>query len=99
MVEIKWTQQSIEDINNIADYIAKDSVKFANLQVERIFERVEILKSTPLSGRIVPEINNLKIRELILGNYRIIYKVLNKRRIDILTVHHSARLLSNSPAF
>jgi toxin ParE1/3/4 len=99
MVEIKWTQQSIEDINNIADYIAKDAVNFANLQVERIFERVEILKSTPLSGRIVPEINNLKIRELILGNYRIIYKVLNKRRIDILTVHHSARLLSNSPAF
>jgi toxin ParE1/3/4 len=99
MVEIKWTQQSIEDINNIADYIAKDSVKFANLQVERIFERVEILKITPLSGRIVPEINNLKIRELILGNYRIIYKVLNKKRIDILTVHHSARLLSNSPAF
>jgi len=98
MVEVNWTLQSVEDINSIAEYIAKDSLKYAKLQVERIFARVEILETAPLSGRIVPELNITKIRELILGNYRIIYKVINKNRIDILTVHHSARLLSNSPA-
>jgi len=95
MVEIKWTFQSVDDINSIADYIAKDSFKYANLQIKRIFARAEILNKTPLSGRIVPELNNPKIRELILGNYRIIYKIINKKRIDILTVHHSARQLIN----
>jgi mRNA-degrading endonuclease RelE of RelBE toxin-antitoxin system len=33
------------------------------------------------------------IRELILGNYRIIYRIISEERIDILTVHHSAKLL------
>jgi toxin ParE1/3/4 len=99
MAEINWTLQAIEDIDNIADYIAKDSLKYASLQVERIFNHAEILAKKPEIGRVVPEINNNKIRELILGNYRIIYKVINKNRIDILTVHHSARLIKNSPAF
>ncbi|MFH0892915.1 MAG: type II toxin-antitoxin system RelE/ParE family toxin [Bacteroidota bacterium] len=93
MVEINWSFQSIEDINNIAEYIAKDSKKYAVLQTERIFSRVAILEKSPLSGRIVPELNIPKFREVILGNYRIIYKIVSKKRIDILTVHHSARLL------
>ena len=58
------------------------------IEVKRIFKRVEILETAPLLGRIVPELNITKIRELILGNYRIIYKIINKKRIDILTREH-----------
>jgi plasmid stabilization system protein ParE len=42
-------------------------------------------------GRIVPEIEIVEIRELIEGNYRIIYRIFSKESIEILTVHHSAR--------
>jgi len=42
---------------------------------------------------MVPEIEDESIRELILGSYRIIYKIVSQERIDILTVHHSARML------
>ncbi len=91
MVEIRWTPQAIEDINNIAEYIAKDSIKYAKIQTERFFEATEILSTKPSVGRIVPEIKKPNIRELILGNYRIIYKIINANRIDILTIHHSAR--------
>ena len=99
MVEIRWTEQALEDIENIAEFIAKDSVKYAKIQVYRFFERTEILKSQPQSGRIVPEIGDKKIRELIMGNFRIIYRLVSERRVDILTVHHSRRLLKNNPAF
>lgn len=91
MVEIRWTPQAIDDINNIAEYISKDSIKYAKIQTERFFDATEILKTQPTVGRIVPEIEKPTIRELILGNYRIIYKIINKKRIDILTIHHSAR--------
>jgi len=99
MVEVKWTDQSLEDINNIAEYIAADSEKFASIQVQKFFERVEVLHQYPKIGKVVPEITRENIRELISGNYRIIYKIISKSRIDILTVHHAARLLRNSPVF
>jgi toxin ParE1/3/4 len=54
---------------------------------------VKILKNQQNIGSVVPELNSPKVRELILGNYRIIYEIISKNRIDILTVHHSARLL------
>jgi toxin ParE1/3/4 len=99
MAEVSWTDQAIEDINNIAEFIAKDSEKYAGIQIERFFERVEILETNPLIGRIVPETNTKSIRELVLGNYRIIYVLIHKKRVDILTVHNGYRLLKNSPVF
>jgi toxin ParE1/3/4 len=99
MAEVRWTNQSLDDINNIAEFIAKDSVRYATLQVERFFELSEILEQQPNAGRVVPEFHDETLRELILGNYRLIYLLVSKDRIDILTVHHSRRLLSNNPTF
>lgn len=96
MVEIKWTNQALDDIENIAEYIAKDSTKYAKIQTERFFEVTKILLTKPKAGRVVPEIKKINIRELILGNYRIIYKFINIRHVDILAVHHSARRIKKS---
>ena len=93
MARLNWTELSINDLTNIAEFISKDSFKYATIQIKRIRERARILKTKPFLGRIVPEIQDDSIRELILGNYRIIYKIVSKDRIDILTVHHSAKLL------
>ena len=62
--------------------------------IYRIRNRTDILKKHIYIGRIVPEINREYIRELIEGNYRIIYKIVSKQQIDILTIHHSSRDLS-----
>lgn len=99
MADVKWTPQSLEDVEDIALFIARDSEKYAKLQVHRFFLKTEILQTQPFAGRIVPEIGKKTIRELIQGNYRIIYKIVNANRIDILTVHHSRRLLTNNPVF
>lgn len=95
MVQINWTRLAIEDLKSIFDYIARDSKRYAKIQLVKIKSRTQILKSNPQAGKLVLEIENPNIRELINGNYRIIYKVVNESRIDILTVHHSARDLSN----
>jgi addiction module RelE/StbE family toxin len=93
MVRLTWTDQSISDLVSIAEFISRDSVRYASLTVKNIRDKAQILKTNPLAGRVVPEINDPDIRELIMGNYRIIYSVIAKTQIDILTVHHSARLL------
>ena len=93
MVIVQWTDQSINDIQNIAEFISKDSPKYARLQVNAFFKRCEILERFPHAGRIVPEAGNENIRELIVGAYRIIYHIKNEKSIDILSVHHSYKLL------
>ena len=91
MVRINWTFQAKKDLNAIAEYISKDSKRYAKLQVIRLKNRTRILKIQIRTGKIVPEINQENIRELIEENYRIIYKIVENNQIDILTIHHSAR--------
>ena len=94
MVQIRWTRQSIKDLTDIFEYISIDSKKYAKRQIVRIKAGSQILKTNPRVGKLVPELTKSDFRELIEGNYRIIYKVLNDKHVDILTVHHSARDLS-----
>jgi toxin ParE1/3/4 len=94
MVKINWTPQSKKDLVSIAEFIAQDSVKYAKIQIKRIRERVRQLSKFPNLGRIVPELENPRIRELVLGNYRIIYLIVADGRIDILSIHHSSKLLN-----
>ena len=99
MVKIIWTDSAIQDLNDIGDYISKDSIRYAEVTVEKLFYSVDILIEFPLSGRIVPEFENETIRELIRGNYRIVYQFIDEERISILTVNNCARLISNSTVF
>lgn len=48
---------------------------------------------------MVPEFDDDSIRELIQGNYRIVYQIIDENRIDILTVHNCARLIENAYEF
>ncbi len=93
MVKIEWTPLAFEDLESIFKYIPKDSVFYATRQIDTLINKVNILEEYSLSGRIVPEFNNEFIRELIEGNYRIIYKI-DKEIIYIIRVHHSAKNLT-----
>lgn len=91
-MKVIWTDFAIEDLRSIHDYISQDSKTYADRFVEKLISRVDQLEYLPNSGRVVPEFNNELLRELIEGNYRIIYK-LNSDSIGIVRIHHSARQL------
>jgi plasmid stabilization system protein ParE len=95
MVEIVWTDSAIQDLIEIGDYIGIDSPKYAELTVSTLFDAPSILINHPNAGKIVPEFAKASLRELISGNYRIIYGIVNYERIDILTVHNCSRLVRN----
>ena len=93
MVRIRFTKQSLFDLKEIYDYISYDSKKYAQYQILKIRNSIKILKQYKFAGKIVEEYNDENIREIIEGNYRIIYKILGDDRIDIITIHHGARSL------
>ena len=96
MTQLIWTRQAIEDVQSIKQFIAQDSPHYADLVTQRLIASVERLPALPQSGRIVPEINDPTIREVIQGSYRIVYRLI-REEIHILTVHHAARLLHLEP--
>jgi addiction module RelE/StbE family toxin len=92
VIRIVWSDQSLEDIEDIRRYIQRDSHVYAEMFVDRVFESVERLINYPLSGRVVPEFEDPTLREIILGSYRIVHRV-RQGTISIVTVFHTARLL------
>lgn len=93
MVKIVWTEISLEDLRSIRDYIAQDSKRYATITIDRIYQRSRLIKNNPLIGRIVPEFNNKNIKELIIGNYRLVYRIMNENKVEIVRIYHSSRLL------
>lgn len=91
-MKVVWSPLSIEKLETIAKFIALDKPTAAESWVNDIFDRAELLGSQPESGRQVPELLGTCYREVIFGNYRIIYKVEND--IKILTLRNCRQLLS-----
>jgi toxin ParE1/3/4 len=92
-MKIRWSPLSLNRIVKIAGFIAEDKSDASEQWVDSIFKSVENLMEFPEMGRIVPEIQRKEIREILTGNYRIIYRI-DKDLISVLTVRHGKQLLS-----
>ncbi len=97
-MRIIWTEQAVEKLEEYADYIALDKPNAALKWAEKIQKSVANLQKFPKLGREVPEIRRPEIRELIEGEYRIIYR-LETNIISVLTIYHSKQLLKKSDIF
>lgn len=93
-IEVKWSPEAIEDLEAIAEYIARDSEYYARAVVTEILSVSRRAGEFPLIGRIVPEIGNENIRERFVYSYRLIYQITSEE-IVIVAVMHGKRLLEN----
>jgi toxin ParE1/3/4 len=89
---ITWSQRALQDLEAIADYIAKDSVAYAKVAVRTIVNKVHMLSQFPRSGRKVEEFDDDDVRELIAYSYRIIYQI-QQKEVIIAAVIHGKRML------
>ena len=91
-MNIVWSPLAVDRASEIAGYIAQDKPAAAEKWIKTVFSKVGQLKSSPEIGRIVPEIGNNQFRELIYGNYRIIYRI-EVGQISVLTIRHGMQIL------
>ncbi len=86
--KLRWTILSIEDLAAIKSKIAEDNPVAARNMVKSIRKKIERLKDFPESGRIVPEFENPKLREVIVSPYRVVYRIAGPE-IHIIRIWHS----------
>ena len=92
--KLEWSEEALEDIESIATYIEKDSPFYAKSVVQKFFEKAKILKDFTELGRVVPETNDINIREIFIYSYRLIYKI-NEDTVLFVAAVHGKRLLEN----
>lgn len=94
MAEVAWVGPALEDLRQIHQFIARDSRQYARITVRRIRASVARLAKFPLSGRVLPEFLGSDYREVIVGQYRIVYRYLAERNLVlVLAVVHGSRFL------
>jgi toxin ParE1/3/4 len=96
MATLTWRPQALNDLESIEEYYDDIAPDYASLLVQEILEQADQLERFPRMGRIVPEIADEDIRELIYRDYRIIYIVdTDNEQVDVLTVVHSSQHLGS----
>lgn len=87
---IIWSTRAARDFKSIQVVIADDKIEASYRFIRKIKKSVEALQKFPFRGRTVPELSRSDIREIIVGNYRVIYKIKGKA-VFILTVFVARR--------
>lgn len=87
---VSWSDPARVDLRSIHNYIAHDSRYYAKKVTQDIAAKTDILNEPPLKGKIVPELNNVNIREPSLYSYRILYEI-NDLDLFVLAVIHKRR--------
>ena len=96
---LTWTGPALQNLLEITQYIKADNPEAARRFGKKIKEKVSRLARFPYSGRFVPEFPASGLREVIVSDYRIIYRVVSaKQQVEILTVRHGAQLLESEGA-
>lgn len=88
--KVIWSYEATDDLATLADYIAKDSSFYAAAFTQQILDISRSLNEFSERGRIVPELGNPNIRELLIREYRLIYNI-EQSRVVILALVHGAR--------
>lgn len=90
---LRWSKTAADDLDEIAAYIAEDAPGAARRFVLSIRRAANTLTKLPERGRIVPELEPPAVRELLLGSYRLIYRV-DPEAVHVVTIVHGARDLA-----
>lgn len=92
MPRIVWTPSARKTLAEIRDFISRDSPKTAESYLRRLMASSGRLRKHPYLGQVVSEIGREDVREILFGNYRIIYRV-SKDLVEVVLVFHASRLL------
>ncbi|HAA17212.1 MAG TPA: type II toxin-antitoxin system mRNA interferase toxin, RelE/StbE family [Cytophagales bacterium] len=90
MIKLHWTNRAVDDLHALREYYGEAAPSYKERITDQIFEKLDQLLIYPRSGRMVPEFENPRCREFIIGRYRIIHELTTETQINILAIHSSA---------
>jgi plasmid stabilization system protein ParE len=90
---VKWTSTAWNDLKQVSEYIARDSQYYAAAFVGEVRDAARSLAYMARRGRVVPELADPSVRELVVGRYRLLYRI-TEQGVYIIAFIHGARDLT-----
>ena len=90
--KVVWPQATLDQLHEIREYIAAENPAAADRVVDSIIARTEQFRGTPFIGARYPEADDPRVRQAVVGRYRIFYRVYEDRQeVRILCLWHGSR--------
>lgn len=94
-MKLIWSARAKSDLIGIGEFIAGTAPENARQFVQRLVERAGLAARFPAAGRSVPEYQDENLREVIEGNYRIVYEIQpSGKTVIVITVFDAHRLIA-----
>ncbi|MGQ0649370.1 MAG: type II toxin-antitoxin system RelE/ParE family toxin [Gemmatimonadaceae bacterium] len=87
---LRWTEQAVDQLGAIAEYVSRSSPIYAEQLIQRIVHRLEQVRVFPDSGSPVLEASIPDVRQVIEWPYRILYRP-RTETIEVLAIVHGRR--------
>jgi addiction module RelE/StbE family toxin len=84
--------RALRNLQAIKEHIAQDAPRSAARFISRLKKAVGRLRDFPEAGWVLEDVDLPGYREIVVGNYRIVYQYVEKK-VEVLTVFHGSRLL------
>jgi plasmid stabilization system protein ParE len=92
--QVVWASRARSDARLALDYIHKDSPEAAKRLASALVTAARSLAELSERGRIVPELGDPAVRELLLSRFRVVYEVFPDRVAIVRVIHASRDLLA-----
>ena len=89
-MKVRFLISAKQDMQSIKAYIAKDSPQAARRLMKKSRKSTDRLEEFPRSGRVIPELQNSDLREILVDRYRIMYQV-DDTNVNVFAVYESRR--------
>jgi addiction module RelE/StbE family toxin len=89
--KIVWAPSALRDLKEIFEYISLDNPRAAVSWLKDVIRQVEKSARFPETGRMIPELDQVRYRELLVGDYRIFHEI-EKQGVKIFGIFHIRRL-------
>ncbi len=94
MAQVIWSNPAIEDLHQLREFYTQFTEGYATQLIDRLIARADILVNFPQSGRMAPQFKDGHTRELVCGNYSLIYRIQSMDTVVISRIQNNAKPLT-----
>ncbi len=92
---LRWTERAVAHLEALVDYVSLTSPVYAEGMVSRIDQRLQLASTHPEIGKMVLDLEDSALRELVVPPYRLFYRI-RPDAIEVLAIVHERRYLPDA---
>lgn len=87
---VEWAGRARSDLRLAVEYIHRTSPESAKAFLSQVFQTTQSLSTFSERGRVVPDLNDPEIRQVLVGRYRVLYEV-HSDAVWVMRVLHTSQ--------